>query len=253
MRAIGLRNPICVIPNGLEPLNPAADGTPVWRDQMPGTAKVLLYLGRLHSKKGLVNLLQAWQMFSKGAGRDWHLVIAGWDQAGHEGELRRMVRQGSMDRVHFLGPLFGAEKRAAFAAANAFILPSVSEGLPMVVLEAWAHGLPVVITRACNLPEGVAAEAAVEIGTESGEIRAGLDLLARMSEEQRRAMGHNGFRLCRDRFSQARNSELMRMVYRWLLKRGPRPDCVLAGIEEPVTGNSRAPLASARIFGPAAD
>jgi hypothetical protein len=46
---------------------------------------------------------------------------------------------------------------------------------------------------------------------------------------------------------------LMRMVYRWLLKRGPRPDCVLAGIEEPVTGNSRAPLASARIFGPAAD
>ena len=59
----------------------------------------------------------------------------------------------------------------------------------MVVLEAWSHGLPVVMTRACNLPEGFAAEAALEIGTESDEIRAGLDLLARMSEEQRRAMG----------------------------------------------------------------
>jgi Glycosyltransferase len=146
-----------------------------------------------------------------------------------------------MDRVHFLGPVFGAEKRAAFAAANAFILPSVSEGLPMVVLEAWSHGLPVVMTRACNLPEGFAAEAALEIGTESEEIRAGLDLLARMSEEQRRAMGHNGFRLCRDRFSQARNSELMRMVYRWLLKRGPRPDCVLAGIDEPVPASADPP------------
>jgi len=253
MRAIGLRNPICIIPNGLETLNPAADGAPVWRDQIPGTAKVLLYLGRLHLKKGLVNLLNAWQFFSKGTGRDWHLAIAGWDQAGHEDELRRMVRQSSMDRVHFLGPLFGAQKRAAFAAANAFILPSVSEGLPMVVLEAWSHGVPVVMTRACNLPEGFAAEAALEIGTESEEIRAGLDLLARMSEEQRRAMGHNGWRLCRDRFSQARNSELMRMVYRWLLKRGPRPDCVLADIGEPVTSKRRAPLAHAGIFGSVAD
>jgi glycosyltransferase involved in cell wall biosynthesis len=253
MRAIGLRNAICIIPNGLETLNPAAGGAPVWRDQIPGTAKVLLYLGRLHPKKGLVNLLHAWQLFSKETGHDWHLAIAGWDQAGHEGELRRMVRQWSMDRVHFLGPLFGAEKRAAFAAANAFILPSVSEGLPMVVLEAWSHGVPVVMTPACNLPEGFAAEAALEIGTESEEIRAGLDLLARMSDEQRRAMGHNGWRLCRDRFSQSSNSELMRMVYRWLLKRGPRPDCVLAGIDEPVTGKSRTPLASAGTFGPVAD
>ena len=164
-----------------------------------------------------------------------------------------VVRQGSMDMVHFLGPLYGAEKRAAFAAASAFILPSVSEGLPMVVLEAWSHGVPVVMTRAGNLPEGFAAKAALEIGTESEEIRAGLDLLARMSEEQRRAMGHNGFRLCRDRFSQARNSELMRMVYRWLLKRGPRPDCVLAGIDEPVTGKRRSSLAHAGIFGSVAD
>jgi hypothetical protein len=134
-----------------------------------------------------------------------------------------------------------------------YILPSVSEGLPMVVLEAWSHGVPVVMTRACNLPEGFAAEAALEIGTKSEEIRAGLDLLARMSEEQRRAMGHNGFRLCRDRFSQARNSELMRMVYRWPLKRGPRPDCVLAGIDEPVTGKRRSSLAHAGIFGSVAD
>ena len=123
----------------------------------------------------------------------------------------------------------------------------------MVVLEAWSHGVPVVMTRACNLPEGFAAEAALEIGTEKEEIRAGLDQLARMSEEQRRAMGRNGFRLCRDRFSQARNSELMRMVYRWLLKRGPRPDCVLAGIDEPVTGKRRFSLAHAGIFGSVAD
>jgi glycosyltransferase involved in cell wall biosynthesis len=155
-----------------------------------------------------------------------------------------VVRQWSMDMVHFLGPLYGAEKRAAFAAASAFILPSVSEGLPMVALEAWSHGVPVVMARAGNLPEGFAAKAALEIGTESEEIRAGLDLLA---------MGHNGFRLSRDRFSQARNSELMRMVYRWLLKRGPRPDCVLAGIDEPATGKRRSSLAHAGIFGSVAD
>jgi hypothetical protein len=46
----------------------------------------------------------------------------------------------------------GADKNAALAHANAFILPSYSEGLPMTVLEAWANGLPVFMTRECNLP-----------------------------------------------------------------------------------------------------
>jgi poly(glycerol-phosphate) alpha-glucosyltransferase len=110
----------------------------------------------------------------------------------------------------------------------------------MVVLEAWSHGLPVLMTTHCNLPEGFRAGAALKIGTEPAAVRAGLDLLARLPEIQRRAMGRSGQQLCRERFSQARSSEAMRAVYRWLLHRGPAPDCILGGAE------TRRPLANAR-------
>jgi len=59
-------------------------------------------------------------------------------RAATKASSRRVVNQlGMVSRVHFLGPLFGTDKAAAYAVANAFILPSVSEGLPMVILEAW--------------------------------------------------------------------------------------------------------------------
>jgi poly(glycerol-phosphate) alpha-glucosyltransferase len=247
MRAFGLDNPICIIPNGLdEPEAPTAKSACYGR--FPEAARVLLYLGRLHPKKGLVNLLQAWAGFAGRAGPpggSWHLAVAGWDQLGHEGELRRLVDEMSLgESVAFLGPQFGAEKSHCFASAAAFILPSVSEGLPMVVLEAWSYGLPVVMTPHCNLPEGFRAGAALEIGTGPVAIGAGLDRLARMSDDQRRAMGHNGRRLCRERFSQERSSEAMRAVYRWLHGRGPRPDCVLGGAGELDAAARPAPMAA---------
>lgn len=240
MRAIGLSNPICIIPNGIDTAPPESVGTPSWRRRIPADAKVLLYLGRLHPKKGLPNLLRAWHMASGDPGRDWHLAIAGWDQLDHEQELRGLVRQQGLERVHFLGPQFGGEKLATYAAADAFVLPSVSEGIPMAVLEAWSHGLPVVMTKECNLVEGFSAGAALEIGTGSPEIHVGLDLLFRMSVEQRQTMGKHGRRLCCDQFSLTRSNGMLQAVYRWILGRSPRPDCVLGEIEE--TRGGRRPL-----------
>lgn len=241
IRQLGLRNRVCIVPNGLDVPTPADGGPPAWRSRLPANAKILLYLGRLHPKKGLINLLHAWRHFRRRGdqpGGDWHLAIAGWDQAGHEGELRRIVTASGMTRsVHFLGPVFGAEKEQTFAAATGFVLPSVSEGLPMVVLEAWSHGLPVLMTRHCNLPEGFAYGAALEIPTDGGGIRLGLDRLATMSDEQRRQMGENGRQLSRERFSESASGDAIRAVYRWLLGRGARPDCVLDDLP-PTAGGS---------------
>jgi len=152
IRDYGLRNPVCVIPNGVDlPEDHQAPVLPPWSDRIPADAKVLLYLGRLHPKKGLPNLLQAWSMARRAVlaqARDWHLGIAGWDQGGHEADLRAQVSAAGLSKcVHFLGPQFGAGRAAAYRNAQAFILPSFSEGLPMAVLEAWAHSLPVLMTR----------------------------------------------------------------------------------------------------------
>ena len=230
IRQFGLRNRICIVPNGLDAPAPVDGLLPAWRSRLPRNARILLYLGRLHPKKGLINLLHGWRRFHCRAdepGGEWHLAIAGWDQVGHEGELRRIVATSGMgDSVHFLGPLFGAEKERTYAAATAFVLPSVSEGLPMVVLEAWSHRLPVLMTRHCNLPEGFASGAALEIPTSSEGIRLGLDRLAAMSDGQRQLMGEGGNRLSRERFSQSASSDAIKAMYRWLLGRGPQPDCV---------------------------
>ncbi|MFX8012207.1 glycosyltransferase, partial [Acinetobacter baumannii] len=76
--------------------------------------------------------------------------------------------------VVFTGAQYGEDKRRTFAAATFFVLPSMSEGLPMSVLEAWAAGKPVLMTPECNLPAGFDSGAALEIGFDEESIRRGL-------------------------------------------------------------------------------
>jgi poly(glycerol-phosphate) alpha-glucosyltransferase len=96
----------------------------------------------------------------------------------------------------------------------------------MAVLEAWAHAKPVVMTPACNLPEGFAARAALQIGTASSEIACGLKQLVEMSDNERQAMGARGRALVAEKFSWPRVGEQMRVVYEWVVGGGTRPETV---------------------------
>jgi glycosyltransferase involved in cell wall biosynthesis len=228
IRGYGLRDPICVIPNGVnlpdQPwrLGANADNRPF--GELARDRKVLLYLGRLHPKKNLANLIRAWNdTFNSPhwCGDSWILAIAGWDQGGYESELKRIADSRS---VLFLGPQFGVEKSECYRACDAFILPSLSEGLPMTVLEAWAYAKPVLMTPECNLSEGFSAEAAMRIGPGPAEIVIGLKQLAEMSDDDRIQMGACGRDLVAKKFSWPLIGEQMRSVYAWLLGRGPVPD-----------------------------
>ena len=234
IRSYGMRNPICVIPNGVDlPTRFQDSGFGVQDSELmrfAGGRKVLLYLGRLHPKKNLANLIRAWKQ-ALNSGRSsregWAVAIAGWDQAGYERELKKLTSDyGLSASIRFLGPLFGQNKDAAFHACDAFVLPSLSEGLPMTVLEAWAHAKPVLITPECNLPEGFVAGAALQIGTEPEEIVTGLKQLSEMSDGDRRAMGDRGRTLVATKFSWPRIGEQMRSVYDWMLGGGPTPQTV---------------------------
>jgi glycosyltransferase involved in cell wall biosynthesis len=228
IRAYGLSNPICIVPHGID-LPKAVPARPARAGQTGKDRKIVLFLGRLHPKKGLENLLRAWKdVRSATDARDWMLVIAGWDQDRHKSELERIAQaQGIGDSLRFVGPQFDDEKAASFAGADAFVLPSLSEGLPVAVLEAWSYGLPVLMTGACNLPEGFAAAAALPIGTDRAGIAAGLRRLFAMSDAERRNMGTRGRALVRERFTWASVGERMTTVYQWVLGGGPPPSCVL--------------------------
>jgi poly(glycerol-phosphate) alpha-glucosyltransferase len=251
VRAYGLSNPICIIPNGVDlprSVESPNSGTESLLSKFAGDRKILLYLGRLHPKKNLANLLRAWKQALNShpsMTENWVLAVAGWDQAGHERILKHLANElgvsfldvsdprsagttattGSTS-VAFLGPRFGAEKSECYRACDAFILPSFSEGLPMTVLEAWAHAKLVLMTPECNLPEGFAAGAALQIGTGPEEIAAGLQQLTEMSDDDRRAMGDRGRILVSTKFSWHQIGEQMRSVYEWVLGGGAPPQIV---------------------------
>jgi glycosyltransferase involved in cell wall biosynthesis len=179
--------------------------------------RILLFLGRLHPKKGLVNALKAWSEAHRNTEAPkhrntapWQFVIAGWDQGGHEAELKSLCNElglswsdvpaskwmtessslitdhcslGTLPSVAFTGPAFGKEKDTLLRRASAFILPSFSEGLPMSVLEAWAYRLPVLMTDHCNLPEGFAHHAAIRIGTDVASIAEGIQTLFQLPSQ----------------------------------------------------------------------
>lgn len=233
IRAFGLSNPVCIVPNGVDLPDPTKSeaGTLPWKSFVPRSQRVLLYLGRLHPKKGLASLLRAWAALRKDApdkADEWTLVIAGWDQGDHATQLKKLASMLSVETsVCFADPLYGDDKAAAYWHADAFVLPSLSEGLPLVVLEAWSYRLPVVMTAACNLPEGFAAEAALESSIRPEELASTLVKLIGMSDEDRQGMGERGRALVERQFTWSSAAAKMARVYRWVLGEGERPDDIL--------------------------
>jgi len=222
IRGDGLRNPICVIPNGVD-LPELSEGNGKNQSE---SRRTLLYLGRLHRKKNLTSLIRAWNETFKSQARNsgsWVLAIAGWDQGGYESELKQIAAGAS---VVFLGPQFGKQKSECYRTCDAFILASLSEGLPMTVLEAWSYAKPVLMTSECNLPEGFSAKAAVRIGSSPDEIASGLKTLVEMSDADRAAMGTRGRALVTTNFSWPRIGEEMRNVYEWVLGGGAPPETI---------------------------
>jgi poly(glycerol-phosphate) alpha-glucosyltransferase len=213
--AFGLRNPVHVIPNGID--LPAAKTMQSERHENPREPRVMLYRGRLHPQKNLLALIQAWAMVRArpSEGPNWRLVIAGWDKDGHEAALRAAAKKFAIEgEIDFLGPLFGSEKDAAFRNASAFILPSLSEGLPMTVLEACSYGLPVLMTDACNLRDGFALGAAHRLDVAPEGMAANLSSYLSLPDEKQSAIGARGYAWVQRDFTWSAIARQIADVYR---------------------------------------
>lgn len=133
-----LRVPVRVIPNGVD-ISEIGHG-----NHNPQKVRTVLFLGRIHPVKGLWLLLDAWSRLRP---KGWQLQIAGPDETGTKIDLEKKAASASLsDVIHFLGPLDGEAKEAAFANADIFVLPSFSESFGMAIGEALAHGVPVLTT-----------------------------------------------------------------------------------------------------------
>jgi len=230
IREYGLRQPIAVIPNGVNLHDLADNGSASqFHNQFPETRgkKILLFMARLHAKKGLGHLLPAWGKVARRFS-DWQLVIAGPD-CGYEGEARRLVDTFHIGHsVTFTGNLQGEMKRSALRAANAFILPSFSEGFSMAIMEAMAAGLPVLMTPGCNFHEAVQAGAALQYPANIEGTQQGLELLLAHPERKLEEMGQRGKNLIASEYTWDHVASKTLKLYAWLTGKMPRPDFIIS-------------------------
>lgn len=192
--AFGAQAVFSVIPNGVDPDAYASlPGRESFRDRYGlGSAPVCLFMARLHPRKGVSVLVEAFRRVTLPGAR---LVLAGPDD-GALAALRPLLD----DRLVVTGYLDGADRLAALAAADVLALPAVGEGLPIVVLEAMAAGLPVIVSPGCYLPEVAQYGAGLEVEPAVEPLAAALsNLLADTARRQQ--MGAAAQALVRDHFT----------------------------------------------------
>ncbi|MFC3175184.1 glycosyltransferase [Novosphingobium bradum] len=179
-----------VVPNAGPDPRPRAAG--------PAPGPVIVYIGRIHAKKNLAALVDGWAHARKPAGA--RLAIAGWGEQPAVDALRRAIAHAD-GSVEFLGPVFGETKQALIEQARFVILPSLSEGLPMAMLEAWASAAPTIMTAQCNLPAGFATGAALECGTGAPALAEAIERALALDDGPWRAMAASASACARQHFS----------------------------------------------------
>jgi len=153
-----LKAPPMIVPNGID-LQEFAQlpekGYLRQRFALPQDRPLLLFLSRIHHKKGLDLLIPTLAQLQS---TDACLVVVGPGEADYINSLRQLAQTHKVaDRVIFSKPLFGPDRIAAFLDADLFVLPSHQENFGIVVVEALATGTPVVISDQVNIHREISA------------------------------------------------------------------------------------------------
>lgn len=219
IRAFGILNPVAVIPNGVELLAP--------RSHAEAKERTVLALGRVHPKKGLPTLIQAWASLPVMVRQGWRLRIVGPSEIGHGDELRALVRTLGLTSVVIEGAVVGEAKARAYGDADLFVLPTLNENFAMTVAEALAAGVPVISTKGAPWAglEPAGAGWWIDHGPES--LASALAQAMALPTGLLQAMGARGRNWMERDFSWERIAREMVQVYAWAAGQGDRPASVV--------------------------
>ncbi len=188
--------PLAVIPNGVD-----MPGMPVARSKRRADSPTVIFVGRLHERKGIQFLIPAFAQAINGQALSGaRLLIVGPDEGMLLPARRLAAETGIADRVIFTGLLTGTARDEALANADLFVLPAVGEGLSIAALEAMAVGLPVILTPGCNLPEAETRGAGLIVPREVPALADAIRSLL-LNPAQRTVMGDSGRRWMQESFA----------------------------------------------------
>ena len=216
LRALGLNNPIAVIPNGV--------GLPEFSHKIRGDIKTALYLSRIHPVKGLMNLVEAWAQVKP---QGWRMVVAGPSEANHDKEIKRaVINAGLEDQFEFPGPVDDILKWDLYQQADIFVLPTFSENFGIVVAEALASEVPVITTKGTPWRDLEDQRCGWWVDIGSDPLADALKEAMALNDDERLEMGRRGRTLIKEKYSWAKIAADMLEVYTWVHNGGTPPDCV---------------------------
>lgn len=220
IRAQGLYAPVAVIPNGIDvPVDLPA--------RIDSDRRRVLFLGRIHPTKCIDRLLRAWRGLEP-SHAGWELIVAGRGDDDYVQSLKEVAESQGLQRVSFVGPVYGADKTLAYRNAELLVLPSHSENFGMVVAEALAHGCPVIASTGTPW-EGLEREACGWwVGHDVETLATTMEAAMRLPRIELQAMGERGRAWMLRDFSWESVAERMEAAYSWIAGRGngPFPKCV---------------------------
>ena len=227
---LNLNVPIALIPNGIDKpiknkissnFDPTSIGL-LKNDQR----QIMLFLGRIHPKKGLLNFLVAWKN-SLSYLSDWRLVIAGFPEENYLEKLKKFVNKNKIDNsVFFLGPLFGEDLANIYKYSKIFVLPTFSENFGLVVAEALSYGLPTITTK--NTPWSLLDKENAGWCCESKitDLERVIKIATNLTLSDYKIMSHNAYQLSKN-YDWNKISISFFELYKWILKKGEKPSFVI--------------------------
>ena len=171
----------------------------------------LVYLGRLHPKKGIENLLQAYSKLNGNLRKTALLTIAGTgDDAYTQGLKSQIEKLGLSEHVRMIGSVTDQDKRMLFENSDVAVVPSFTENFGMVVAEALAHGVPVIASKETPWQRLEETGAGLWVDNSPKSLARAIE---QMSQMPLREMGEKGRRWVKEEFASSVVAERMIEVY----------------------------------------
>lgn len=221
IRALGYKNPIAVIPNGIN-----LTAFPIY-NSVTKTKRKVLFLSRIHVKKGIELLIQAWHELDDNIIKDWELEIVGNGEEAYINSLKNLIVSLKLQNsIRISDPVFGQKKIEKYQTASLFVLPTYSENFGIVVAEALASKVPVITTKGTPWEELNTHQCGDWIAIGKEPLKASLEKMLSKSKEELERMGDNGRQLIEDTYSMKAVAEQMAQLYEWVLNKEEQPQFV---------------------------